>query len=216
MWGIQVVGKSAKPIPVMILGVLIGRRSYPVMKYVFVVVIVTGVVLFMLKEGGAGAAGKDDSNWIGLGELLIALSLTMDGLTGAVQERMRAEYSPTAQHMMLFMNKWSAVFLLAALAGTGEGWHFLKFIGRHPVCLSHIAQLAVAGALGQLCIFLTVSEFGPLPCSIVTTTRKFFTVLASVALFGNVLTPRQWLGAATVFTGLFLDVYFSKASAKNK
>ena len=83
-------------------------------------------------------------------------------------------------------------------------------------------------------IFLTVTEFGPLPCSIMTTTRKFFTVLASVILFGNVLSGRQWIGTVLVcitgcsqlifchlnfnrpfsylkvFTGLTLDSIFAK------
>ena len=49
---------------------------------------------------------------------------------------------------------------------------------------------------------MCVSEFGPLPCSIITTTRKFFTVLGSVILFGNSLLPHQWCGAVLVFTGV--------------
>ena len=47
----QVVGKSCKPIPVMILGVLIGRKRYHLLKYVFVLMIVIGVALFMIKDG---------------------------------------------------------------------------------------------------------------------------------------------------------------------
>lgn len=77
----QVVGKSAKPIPVMILGVLIGRKSYTLQKYFFVLMIVVGIVLFMLKE----KAGSASQETLGIGELLLCLSLTMDGLTGAVQ-----------------------------------------------------------------------------------------------------------------------------------
>ena len=38
----QVVGKSCKPIPVMILGVIIGRKSYALKKYLFVLLIVIG------------------------------------------------------------------------------------------------------------------------------------------------------------------------------
>ncbi len=53
----------------------------------------------------------------------------------------------------------------------------------------------------QYFIFMCVSEFGPLPCSIATTTRKFFTVLGSVLIFGNTLHERQWLGAVFVFAG---------------
>lgn len=55
-----------------------------------------------------------------------------------------------------------------------------------------------------------VANFGPLACSVVTTTRKFFTVLCSVILFGNVLIPRQWLGAVLVFAGLFADMFYGK------
>lgn len=49
-----------------------------------------------------------------------------------------------------------------------------------------------------------IADYGALPCSIVTTTRKFFTVMASVLYFGNKLTGRQWMGAILVFTGKFI------------
>lgn len=77
----QVVAKSAKPIPVMILGVLIGRKSYSLQKYLFILLIVVGVVLFMYKEGQTTKASENS----GLGEILLILSLSMDGLTGAIQ-----------------------------------------------------------------------------------------------------------------------------------
>ncbi len=70
--------------------------------------------------------------------------------------------------------------------------------------------------LFQHFIFMCVSDFGPLPCSIITTTRKFFTVLGSVIFFGNALSNRQWLGAVLVFAGLFLDAAFGKSKAKTE
>ena len=77
----QVIGKSCKPIPVMILGVIFGRKSYPLLKYLFVFLIVAGVALFMYKDK---PASKSDelSSIIGVGEILLLLSLTCDGLTG--------------------------------------------------------------------------------------------------------------------------------------
>jgi UDP-galactose transporter B1 len=77
-----------------------------------------------------------------------------------------------------------------------------------------LITFSLASALGQFFIFLTVSDFGPLPCSIITTTRKFFTVLGSVILFGNSLLYRQWFATAIVFTGLFLDSMYGKAVVK--
>lgn len=207
----QVVAKAAKPIPVMILGVLIGRKSYSMQKYLFILLIVLGVVMFMYKEGKVNKASENT----GLGEILLVLSLSMDGLTGAIQERMRAASKPSAQHMMLNMNYWSSLMLGAALVLTGEGKEFLSFSLKHPALFGHLASLALAGAIGQLFIFMMVSHFGPLPCSVVTTTRKFFTVLFSVLFFGNSLTGRQWSGTLLVFTGLFADMLVGKKQGNN-
>ncbi|XP_055683207.1 solute carrier family 35 member B1 homolog [Lutzomyia longipalpis] len=203
----QVVGKAAKPIPVMILAVLIGRKSYPLSRYLCVLTIVLGVVLFMYKDGKSSAVDEEGT---GLGELLLILSLAMDGLTGAIQERMRASSAPSAQHMMLAMNGWSSAMVAIPLVISGEALSFIQFTINHPILIWHLTTLALTGALGQLFIFLMVSGFGPLACSVVTTTRKFFTVLFSVLIFGNPLIPRQWAGAILVFLGLFSDIFINK------
>ena len=66
--------------------------------------------------------------------------------------------------------------------------------------------------LTQLFIFTTITHLGPLTCSIFTTTRKFFTILASVLLFANPLILRQWVGVILVFLGLLLDAFYGKSS----
>ncbi|XP_046397096.1 solute carrier family 35 member B1 homolog [Ischnura elegans] len=209
----QVIAKSCKPIPVMVLGVLLGKKRYLIRKYVFVILIVAGIALFMLKDGKSGPAAEGG---IGVGEVLLLASLSMDGLTGAVQERMKAEHETRSGHMMLQMNKWSCLFVGIPVVLTGEVVKFSAFVGRHPAVAWHLGSLAVAGAFGQFFILVVVSDFGPLPCSIITTTRKFFTVLGSVLLFGNSLASRQWIGTIFVFTGLFLDAVYGKSSPKKK
>lgn len=208
----QVVGKSAKPIPVMILGVLIGRKTYGLQRYLCVLLIVIGVILFMFVDSKA-AKSPTNNDRATIGQILLFLSLAMDGLTGAIQDRMRALSAPSGKQMMLAMNWWSSVILLVALVVTGEGLEFIAFSSRHPELIGHLAALALGGAIGQLFIFLMVSGFGPLACSVVTTTRKFFTVLFSVVFFGNTLIFRQWIGAVLVFTGLFADMILSKKKA---
>ena len=205
----QVVGKSAKPIPVMLLGVLIGNKQYSVKKYICIVLIVVGVALFMFKDGKT--SGSEDASF-GMGEVLLILSLSMDGLTGAVQDRMRASSAPSAQQMMLAMNGWSTLMVGVALVLTGELFEFVKFTSTYSYVWINLTVLALTGAIGQLFIFMMVSSFGPLSCSVVTTTRKFFTVLCSVIFFGNVLAVRQWIGAVLVFAGLFADMLMGKKS----
>ncbi|XP_053639218.2 solute carrier family 35 member B1 [Cherax quadricarinatus] len=209
----QVVGKSCKPIPVMVLGVILGRKSYTWKKYVFIFLIVVGVAMFIYKDSKAAAASTGGVV-IGLGEVLLLLSLTMDGLTGAVQERMIAESKTKSGHMMLNMNLFSIGYLAIALLVTGEIFTFVSFAQRYPEVLAKMLIFSICSALGQFFIFLMVSDFGPLPCSVVTTTRKFFTVLGSVILFGNTLSPRQWVGTAFVFSGLTLDAVYGKTPKK--
>lgn len=104
----QVVGKSCKPIPIMILGVLIGRKSHTLKKYLFVLLIVIGVALFMFKKdialdnfmkGNILSSSSGFMSMFGIGELLLVLSLSMDGVTGAIQERMKTEHATKAGHM---------------------------------------------------------------------------------------------------------------------
>ena len=51
----QVIAKSSKPIPVMLVGVLLANKRYRVQKYFFVLMIVIGVIMFIYKEGKAKA-----------------------------------------------------------------------------------------------------------------------------------------------------------------
>ncbi|KAM3722668.1 Solute carrier family 35 member [Dirofilaria immitis] len=204
----QVLGKSCKPIPIMIFGFLFANKRYHFKKFFCVLMIVFGVGLFLYKEK-ADTHGKFTSS-LGFGELLLLLSLIMDGTTGAIQDKIRQQHIANAHSMMYYMNLFSSLYLLVGLLLTGELFGFMAFVQSYPNVIVQLFTLAIASALGQFFIFKTVAEFGPLTCSIVTTTRKLFTMLGSVIFFGNTLTQRQSLATVVVFTGLLLDAIESK------
>ncbi|XP_055343565.1 solute carrier family 35 member B1-like [Paramacrobiotus metropolitanus] len=204
----QVLGKSCKPIPVMLFGVFFAHRRYAFKKYLFVLCIVVGVSIFFYESGKKHS--KEEQKEIGFGEALLALSLFMDGVTGAVQDRMRTSHKTRPNNMMMWMNIFSSFLLLAAIVVTGELVEVLGFILRYPYVLEQLLTFAVCSAVGQFFIFLTVADFGPLPCSIITTTRKFFTILVSVLFFNNPISGLQWAATLLVFIGLILDVKYGK------
>lgn len=211
----QVLGKACKPIPVMILGVLLARKRYPLLKYLCVLLIVVGVATFMYNKEKSKAKEGDD-HIIGVGEMLVCLSLLLDGLTGVFQERMRSSSKPNPHQMMFSTNFWSILYLSAVSLITGEIFSFVEFVLRYPYLIRDLLMFGCTSALGQNFIFTTVATFGPLTCSIMTTTRKFFTILGSVIIFANPLTERQWVGVVLVFTGLLLDGKFGKSKNKAK
>lgn len=227
----QVIGKSCKPIPVMILGVLLARKSYPLKKYIFTLMIIVGVALFVWKDGKSSTT--DDGNLYGY--LLLLLSLAMDGFTGAIQDRIRLESEVRFAPLMYNINLWASLMLCAVTLATGELAAFVDFVTKYPIVMQEIMWFSILSALGQVCllgddrcpqtlncgfaqlfIYLTVADFGPLPCSIVTTTRKFFTVLLSIIYFGNPATSRQYVGTVFVFGGLALDSWKGKQPKKPK
>ena len=94
IYPIQVLAKSCKPVPVMLMGTLMGKR-YDLRKYVNVVMIVIGVALFM--GGGDNSKGEDDeekssSSQI-LGIILLFISLCFDGGTGAYEDKLMSVHS---------------------------------------------------------------------------------------------------------------------------
>uniref|UniRef100_A0A1I8EA68 U3 snoRNP-associated protein Utp1 n=1 Tax=Wuchereria bancrofti TaxID=6293 RepID=A0A1I8EA68_WUCBA len=210
----QVLSKSCKPIPIMVFGFLFANKRYHLKKCFCVLMIVFGVVLFLYREKTDVTYGKSAFS-LGFGELLLLLSLAMDGTTGAIQDKIRQRHKANAHNMMYNMNLFSSLYLLVGLLLTGEFLDFMIFVQSYPKIVIELFALAVASALGQFFIFKTVAEFGPLTCSIVTTTRKLFTMLGSVILFGNTLTGRQSLATVVVFSGLLLDAIESKKKGSN-
>merc|ERR1712118_418779 len=72
----------------------------------------------------------------------------------------------------------------------------------------------LCGAFGQLFIFLTISTFGSLMSTTITTTWEFCSILLSVVWNGNALTQPQLTAVALVFGGLTLKEVWKATSKK--
>lgn len=215
----QVLAKSCKVIPVMVMGVLIARKSYPLRTYVVVLLLSVGMSIFMLdKSANSGKAIDSNANSVE-GLLLLAFSLAMDGVTNSVQTRMQMQFKPgpTADELMLYMNMY-AVGFLAIAAIVWPNWFIdaLHFCARHPRIITDILLSCVFMTVGQIFIFWTITSYGTLVNSIITTTRKFFTILISVVRFQHDVTAVQWAGIALVFVALIWDVIESFRAERAK
>lgn len=196
----------------MILGFLIARKKYTLRKVMFVLMIVAGVFLFIFEDN---YTESDDENPF-LGNSLIGISLLFDGLTGATEDKMRSIARPAAFNFMFYMSLWSIGYNIIGVVIFGEGPKFIEFMIRHPVIIKYLIPVILAGALGELFIYLMLSNFGPLSVSITTTTRKFFSVFLSVIIFGNILTLQQWCAAAIIFAALFGDILFNQKKIEDQ
>nr|CDS34539.2 hypothetical transcript [Hymenolepis microstoma] len=209
----SIVGKSIKPIPVMLLSIIWARKRYPLRRYLFVGMITAGVILFMYKGNHAKSGAPVGLGW---GHILLLISLTLDGFTGGMQEDFRSRTHIGPYSLMMRLNLWSLLYLWLAVVANNELFAFLLFVKTYPFVLVNILLFGIVSAVGQMFIYTTIINFGSLMCSIVTTTRKFFTVLASIALFGHAISTQQVLGAALVFSGLLADQIMGKDRHKKQ
>lgn len=207
----QVIGKSSKPIAVMLLGILIGRKTYTIKKFAIVILIVFGVIVFSWKD----KPSEKEINQQIIGMSLVLASLLMDGFMGGIQDRMRSVKKPTSLNLMHYLNAWSSLYLTALLIFTLEGLEFINFCMRHPEVIIDLSGVVLVGTIAQYFISDLVKCFGALPLSITLTVRKFITVFLSVMIYGNTLIMRQWIAAFIIFTALLMDALIQKGKDKN-
>mmetsp|Transcript_18848 Transcript_18848/g.60525 ORF Transcript_18848/g.60525 Transcript_18848/m.60525 type:complete len:319 (-) Transcript_18848:873-1829(-) len=214
----QVLAKSVKMVPVMIMGTLIGGKRYSVAEYLSAVMIGGGIAAFAFFKASSKAMSKLAAPNAPLGYTLCAINLMLDGYTNAFQDKIKARWPDTSpQQMMCWTNFWCAVYYAAYMFGaTTIAADAIAFCGAHPAAMADIALFCFCGSVGQLFIFYTIGGYGSLVVVVITTTRKFFNILLSVLWNKNPLTDHQWAAVVVVFLGLSYNIYLKQSAAKSK
>lgn len=180
----------------MLVGILVNRKVYPSIEYIEAFFITAGVTIFTLSEKPGPATDHSDSLW---GMFLLALYLGCDSFTSQWQSKVYKTYSVDQYQMMLGVNIWSMIMTGFTLIQSGEGLTALAFVLNDSSAMLHMVVLSVTSAIGQLFIFYTIKEFGPVLFTIIMTTRQIFSLVVSCFLFSHSLGLSSALGAATVF-----------------
>ncbi|GMI36786.1 hypothetical protein TeGR_g10806, partial [Tetraparma gracilis] len=164
IYPVQILAKSCKPIPVMLAGAALGKK-YPLRKYLNVALIVSGVALFM--GGGAGASKQADdagSSAGTVGVFLLFLSLCFDGGTGAYEDKLMSDKHVGPFDLMYNIQLGKTILSGVCLIITNQVPTFVQMIDEMGLLL---VALGLTGAIGQVFIFVTISKFGALTCSII-------------------------------------------------
>jgi len=188
----------------MLMGKLLNKKEYPWIEYAEAVVISLGVSMFALSKTSKASTSKE-TGFIGIS--LLALYLVADSFTSQYQSRVYKTYPTVDQFQMMFaVNSWAIMFTLSALLLSDELWITVAFLQRNPEAVFDNVTIAVTSATGQLFIFYTIREFGPIAFTIIMTTRQMFSMLISMAVFGHPVPSVAVLGAVVVFTTLFVRI----------
>lgn len=213
IYPIQVLAKSCKPVPVMIMGAFMGKK-YPLRKYINVCLIVAGVGLFMgggsskSKKGG----GDDDDDGLSassqaFGILLLFVSLCFDGGTGAYEDKLMSVHSVGPFDLMYNIQLGKTILAGVGLLVFNQVHLFIQMCQDMGFLL---VALGLSGAMGQVFIFVTIAKFGALTCSIIGLARKVTTLVASIYFYGHELNGTQFTGLVVAVGSMVMNFWGRK------
>lgn len=202
----QVLAKSCKIIPVMIMGRIISRNKYEFYEYVTAVTISIGMIFFL---SGSYDHSKSTPMTTITGLFLLALYMIFDSFTSNWQSDLFKTYGITSIQMMCGVNLFSTLFTAASLFVQGGFAESLTFSSEHPTFLLDCAVLSISSACGQLFIFYTISQFGAVVFTIIMTVRQALAILLSCLIYKHNISSMGIFGVCIVFLAIFLRVYGS-------
>jgi UDP-galactose transporter B1 len=196
----------------MVMGILIERRTYTKHQFLGAGVITAGILAFNFSElHRTDAKEKDSGDDTLYGITLLLASIALDGVVGAFQGLLNASdptkyHRPDALETMFLMNGYYVLYLFPLTLLSGQLYSGFHYMYAAPEMVQLVILFNLSSAAGQFFIFLTITEFSPLVCTTITTSRKFCSILLSVFRFGHILTSVQWVAISSVFFGLFLEL----------
>lgn len=129
----QVLAKSCKIIPVMLMGRLVSRTRYECYEYFTALLISLGMIMFMI-----GSMDNDDNSsrmshvksgsLTATGLLLLSMYMLFDSFTANWQDNLFREYRMTPLQMMSGVNLFSTLFTAASLNLQGGFMESFQFI----------------------------------------------------------------------------------------
>lgn len=213
---LQVLFKSAKVIPVMLMGRFLNNTQYKFVDYAEAVAITLGVCLFGLSKDTSSSvkgSGAETEIW---GLMCLTLYISSDAFTSQWQSRINRHYETSTYQMMFGVNCSAIILTVSALIISGELPAVLEFLAANPGAIWNNVITAITSATGQTFIFYTIKTFGPVAFTIIMTTRQMISMVISTIVFGHSITFGSYCGAFIVFSTLFYNVYRKHQAKKDK
>jgi len=192
----QVLFKSSKLIPVMLVGKFLHGQQYPFTEYMEAVVISFGIGLFMLTNAEEKESDESSSFF---GIMLLCAYVFFDSFTSQWQSAVFKKQKVDQYQMMFGVNAWSIFMTLGALVLSGEFWNCVSFAMSNGDAFFQILLMSVCATTGQLAIYYTIKRFGPIVLTIIMQTRQINSMVVSATLFNHVVGGQAWVGAFIVF-----------------
>ncbi|XP_025407925.1 adenosine 3'-phospho 5'-phosphosulfate transporter 1 [Sipha flava] len=199
----QVLAKTCKIIPVMLMGKLMSGKKYHYYEYVTAIGIWIGMAMFQFFTENKHSEITTSAT----GVILLVGYLASDSFTSTWQGQLFRHYQVTPMQMVFSNSLLSSLLTTVSLYQVGSFSKTLAFIKKYPEFLTDCIVLSVSSACGQLFIFKTIYNFGPIVFTIIMTIRQGLSIIISCIRYHHPVTALAAFGIAFVFISLFVRFY---------
>lgn len=209
----QVLAKSCKIIPVMLMGRVVSRNKYEFYEYIVALAISIGMILFL---SGSYDHSKHTPITTITGLFLLVMYMVFDSFTSNWQSEIFKCYGISSMQMMCGVNLFSTLFTAASLLVQGGFSEGFAFASEHPKFFIDCLILSISSTVGQLFIFFTIAKFGAVVFTIIMTVRQAIAILLSCLIYHHQISVLGIFGVILVFLAIFLRVYCSYRLKSNR
>lgn len=209
----QVLAKSCKIIPVMLMGRVVSRNKYEFYEYIVALAISVGMILFL---SGSYDHSKHTPITTITGLFLLVMYMVFDSFTSNWQSEIFKCYGISSMQMMCGVNLFSTLFTAASLLVQGGFSEGFAFASEHPKFFIDCLILSISSTVGQLFIFFTIAKFGAVVFTIIMTVRQAIAILLSCLIYHHQISVLGIFGVILVFLAIFLRVYCSYRLKSNR
>lgn len=205
----QVLAKASKIIPVMLMGKVVSRKSYQSHEYVVALMISLGMSMFLWSRPDNPNKSYVESTSLS-GAVILAAYMVTDSFTSNWQGELFNKFKMTSVQMMCGVNFFSTMLTFVSLLQQGALLDSLSFAMAHHAFAYDCIVLSICSATGQLIIFYTISQFGPVTFVVMMTIRQAVAVLLSCLLFRHSMSLLGAFGIVVIFAAVFFKVLYGQ------
>lgn len=199
----QVVFKSSKIIPTMILSTIMNGQRHGCRDYGVAAVVTASVTGFFLCTEKENRLFPEDNTVIGI--LMMVLFLISDCLTSTTEKNINVTFPDfdNAQ-MMLAMSSFTVILGSFAILMDQEVYSIFYFLQRNPEALVHVFAFGCSSTAGQYLILHTIRTLGPVPLVIMMTLRQMVGIVISHLLYNHVISWQGYACAGIAFIAIII------------
>ena len=203
----RLVFKSTRILPVMIVSSLFVRKTYSARQWLAASILVVGLVMFSLDDGA------ENSYFHPKGLALILLAVTLDALTGNLEEafffnrNVNCAVCDVIYHTSMFGFVIGIISMPLTIEDGREG---ILFLAKNHWLLLELLVCSLFNYVSISLILLIISDFGATEAEVIKCLRRISSIVISITLFGKRLSALQLCALVAVAASFALGLRKSR------